>query len=331
MGTSISSESPATSIASPTLSARGPGSSSAKPPRRSSLHRTNSESGNVHSSGSRSVEARARAAHHKMMTVTKTRSSRSTMHSPANGTPHLERSTSTASSLDSVSAVGGPTAAGGTKFCDILPFDRDADDDRLQLVCTLVHTADLSGHAYVSTVSRNWNARILSEFRAQATKERAQGLPVAPFMANLDTPLQCARLQLSFVSNIVLPLWRSVSELLPGLAEPLANLNSVRLGFEAETMRYERQAEAAAAAANATRALTPPSTALHISVSKPALPPAPEPAAPAPAPAPAPVPVAVAPTTPLMPTAFYPSSLAQQRSIDADAVLPSPSNRAAHA
>ena len=43
-------------------------------------------------------------------------------------------------------------------------------------------------------------------------------------MAQLDTPKAVARLQLSFVANIVLPLWLRMAELLPGLHEPLENL-----------------------------------------------------------------------------------------------------------
>jgi high affinity cGMP-specific 3',5'-cyclic phosphodiesterase 9 len=120
---------------------------------------------------------------------------------------------------------------------EALPFDRNRDEDRAELVAVIVHTSDLSGQAYPSACARNWSNRVLHEFRAQAAKERAQGLPVAPFMAALDTPLQCARLQLSFVANIVLPLWQRVAELLPGLGEPLSNLQSARLWFEAEVSK----------------------------------------------------------------------------------------------
>ena len=113
------------------------------------------------------------------------------------------------------------------------------EDERAELVSILVHTADLSGQAYPVGVAMNWNSRILAEFRSQAEKERAQGLPVAPVMAALDTPLACARLQLSFVSNIVQPLWQRVAELLPGLDTPLANLQAVRDLYDAHVKMHE--------------------------------------------------------------------------------------------
>lgn len=125
-------------------------------------------------------------------------------------------------------------------------FDRTAEDERGELVAVLVHTADLSGQAYPLPVARNWNNRILGEFRAQAAKERERGLPVAPVMASLDTPLACARLQLSFVSNIVQPLWHRLADLLPGLEAPLGHLQAVRDMYEGtvnDHMAAEEQAQ----------------------------------------------------------------------------------------
>jgi len=149
----------------------------------------------------------------------------------------------------------GSEAALQLRYADVLPFDRARDDERNELVAVIVHTADLSGQAYPRATSNNWSARIICEFRNQASKERSQGLPVAPFMAALDTPLQCARLQHSFVKNIVLPLWQRVAELLVNLSEPMENLNGSRLGFEFEETRAEKaEAEAKAAAAVAASA-----------------------------------------------------------------------------
>lgn len=105
---------------------------------------------------------------------------------------------------------------------------------------TLVHAADLSGQAYPPAVARQWGERVVREFREQAAKERRHGLPVAPFMAELDTPSQVAKLQLSFIDNVVLPLWEAVSELLPGLRDPLDNLYANRLANEAALLAAER-------------------------------------------------------------------------------------------
>lgn len=207
-----------------------------------------------------------------------------------------------------------------------LPFDRDSLDDRTELVMTIVHTADLSGQAYPSAVSRNWNARILAEFRSQAAKERSMGLPVAPFMANLDTAMACSKLQQSFVANIVIPLWQRVSDLLPGLGEPLYNLNASRLMFEAEIIRLERERTASINSTNAnggganSRSSSPPTTAAPPAASRPpltavaALPAAPAPAVPPPPPL----------AAPLVPPRFVPSAIFNRSpSIEADALAES--------
>ena len=161
----------------------------------------------------------------------------------------------------SLPPLASPAALPAPPPVEVLPFDRNKEDDRNALVSTIVHLADLSGQAYPGGVSTNWSARILAEFRAQAAKERTQGLPTAQFMATLDTPLQCARLQHSFVSNIVLPLWLRVSDLLPGLAEPVANLQSARAMFEAQAARYEAATAAGAGVAAAPAAAAAPAVA----------------------------------------------------------------------
>jgi hypothetical protein len=107
-------------------------------------------------------------------------------------------------------------------------------------------SADLSGQAYGTKVSRQWGDRIVAEFRQQAEKERAAGLPVMQFMAELDTPHQIAKLQHSFITNITLPLWQRLSELFSGLEEPVANLQSNRLLQEAELVKYPAAASRSA-------------------------------------------------------------------------------------
>lgn len=121
------------------------------------------------------------------------------------------------------------------------PFDRHSDPDRLHLIAVLVHTADLSGQAYPREASLNWSARVMVEFEAQAAAERHRGLPVAPFMQALDLPLSACRLQLSFITNIVMPLWQRVADVLPGLDQPLANLEWGRRHYEDNVSKLQRE------------------------------------------------------------------------------------------
>ena len=117
-----------------------------------------------------------------------------------------------------------------------LPYDVTSESDRNELVAALVHTADLSGQAYAPHVATNWSARILKEFSDEANAARALGLPVPHFMAAIEEPLAGARVQLSFVTNVLMPLWQRMAELLPGPAmdAPLANLAAARRLYEDE-------------------------------------------------------------------------------------------------
>jgi hypothetical protein len=100
----------------------------------------------------------------------------------------------------------------------------------------------LSGQAYPLRIARNWGERIVMEFNQQAEKERREGLPVAPFMADLTSKTQVAKLQLSFIENITLPLWQRLDDLVVDDVEtPLRNMLSNRLYFEAELLAVEQQ------------------------------------------------------------------------------------------
>jgi hypothetical protein len=121
-----------------------------------------------------------------------------------------------------------------------LAFDPSSDTERSELVSVLVHLADLSGQSRPEKQRLNWGARIVAEFRHQAIKEKTLGLPVTPFMHALETPIQAARLQMTFVSNIVLPLFRAVQAcglLDDGEEGPITNLIKAECNYKEEEVR----------------------------------------------------------------------------------------------
>ena len=150
-----------------------------------------------------------------------------------------------------------------------LAFDSSSLEDRLELVEALVHTADLGGQAYTAAVAAEWSTRVIQEFEQQAAKERREGLPVAPFMASLGTPLAGLKTQLSFLNNIMSPLWTAVGDLLPGLDSPLANINANRAHYQMSIVRLESTGEADGGAAHATGKMpAAPSIALSSAASE---------------------------------------------------------------
>lgn len=129
-------------------------------------------------------------------------------------------------------------------------FDPNKPDDR-QLVCaTLIHAADLSGQVYKSvTLAQEWERRISLEFQSQAAKEAHLGLPVAPFMTNLDDVAHRARLQISFIDFVLTPLWKAVARTFPPLRPCLDNMAKNRRHYEELAQRIEVARAAAQAAA----------------------------------------------------------------------------------
>ena len=106
----------------------------------------------------------------------------------------------------------------------------------------LVHCADLSAHTFPREISLAWSARISEEFSNQVREEELLGLPITPFMAGLDKPLARAKLQATFLSRVVVPLWRALAALADGkLDEPLYNVDGNATHYVSECERLVRE------------------------------------------------------------------------------------------
>ena len=103
-------------------------------------------------------------------------------------------------------------------------FDVDSDEDRLELMTIVVHSADLSNPTNPKfDMTRQWCHRVCEEFSRQAVKEKSLGLPVSPFMEGLNTEQDIAKLQIGFVNYVILPLWKVVGVLFPNAAQQEIN------------------------------------------------------------------------------------------------------------
>jgi high affinity cGMP-specific 3',5'-cyclic phosphodiesterase 9 len=86
-----------------------------------------------------------------------------------------------------------------------------------QLCMVLIKVADISNEARPMDVAEPWLDRLLQEFFAQSAAEKAEGLPVTPFM----DPDKISRTgsQVRFIGLVLLPLFEALGELLPELTE----------------------------------------------------------------------------------------------------------------
>jgi dual 3',5'-cyclic-AMP and -GMP phosphodiesterase 11 len=121
---------------------------------------------------------------------------------------------------------------------DPASFDSSKEHDRLQLVSLLVHSADLSAQTLPTHIATVWEQRISLEFEEQAKAEAARGLPVAPFMQNLENAQHRAKLQVNFIGFVLEPWWKNVTRLFPGLRDCWTNLSANKRHFEVRGCRY---------------------------------------------------------------------------------------------
>lgn len=98
----------------------------------------------------------------------------------------------------------------------------------------LIHSADLSNPVLPAfSVVQKWAVMVCSEFTAQVQREKAAGLPFAPHMDGLATPLAIAKLQVGFIGYVVSPLWTSVAAGMTELAPCVENMTRNRAAWQA--------------------------------------------------------------------------------------------------
>lgn len=90
------------------------------------------------------------------------------------------------------------------------PFDKSKDAERQWLIDAIVHSADLSAQTLPTCVAKTWEEKISMEFESQAKEEEALGIPVAPFMQNLNNGMHRAKLQANFIEFVLEPWWRGL-------------------------------------------------------------------------------------------------------------------------
>ncbi|XP_013880548.1 cAMP-specific 3',5'-cyclic phosphodiesterase 4B [Austrofundulus limnaeus] len=83
--------------------------------------------------------------------------------------------------------------------------------DRMQVLCNMVHCADLSNPTKPLDVYRQWTDRIMDEFFHQGDRERERGMEISPMCDKHTASVE--RTQVSFIDYIVHPLWETWADL----------------------------------------------------------------------------------------------------------------------
>ncbi len=112
------------------------------------------------------------------------------------------------------SKLGEIAAASAPNGC-IMPNLLNAEEKKT-VFTSIVHAADLANPTMPTKACYDWAHRVVEEMYAQGKLEEKGGYTVAPFMKHPPTHLnEFAKLQISFVSYIVSPLWKAMAAIWP--------------------------------------------------------------------------------------------------------------------
>jgi 3'5'-cyclic nucleotide phosphodiesterase len=131
-----------------------------------------------------------------------------------------------------------------------IPFSKKNPDDRLLLAGFVLHSADVGAQTQARHLALQWTERCLDEFSAQGKKEEALGLPLTPYMQNLDDELTRHKIQAGFVGGIVIPLWSAIAQCFPGLQYATNQAISMKNYYNERAALISEQRDASAASSS---------------------------------------------------------------------------------
>mmetsp|Transcript_3884 Transcript_3884/g.8599 ORF Transcript_3884/g.8599 Transcript_3884/m.8599 type:complete len:165 (-) Transcript_3884:35-529(-) len=97
------------------------------------------------------------------------------------------------------------------------------------LMKTLLHLSDISNPAKPINVATMWAQKVLEEFFQQGDLEASAGLPISPQCDRNGTSLP--KSQAAFISFVVLPAYKALSELLPRIGETVVPVLEANLVY----------------------------------------------------------------------------------------------------
>ncbi|KAI9202505.1 cGMP phosphodiesterase [Polychytrium aggregatum] len=94
-------------------------------------------------------------------------------------------------------------------------FNIEDQDQRNLLVQMIIKCADISNEVRPTEVAEPWVDCLLEEFFAQSDREKAEGLPTAPFMDR--EKVTKAGAQVGFIGFVMIPLYELTAKVLPNM------------------------------------------------------------------------------------------------------------------
>ena len=75
----------------------------------------------------------------------------------------------------------------------------------------IIHGCDLYSSTKQFSVARQWSSKINNEFTLQTQDEEKLGLPITPYMRDLNKPAVLAKAEIGFIKFIQRPIWNTLN------------------------------------------------------------------------------------------------------------------------
>jgi len=112
-------------------------------------------------------------------------------------------------------------------------------DDKLLMLGTLLHAADVSNPTKAQDMMLGWTSRLLKEFWAQGDEEARLGFPMSPLCDRATGSTSVPKGQLGFVMFVISPFYKIIAEVIDETKEAMDSL--------AKNVEYWKEKDAAGA------------------------------------------------------------------------------------
>lgn len=122
--------------------------------------------------------------------------------------------------------IPGPTTPGAARTgSDHSLFTKqEMLDDKLLLLSSVLHAADISNAVKSIESYTKWTQRVLDEFWMQGDQERRLGLPISPLCDRVSGIHNVPSTQIGFMNFVVSPMYESLLKIIDDLEGCLANM-----------------------------------------------------------------------------------------------------------
>jgi hypothetical protein len=150
-------------------------------------------------------------------------------------------------------------AAGNAEYP--VPSCLNDPNNRLLLLETILHAADLSNPLKPKAVYKKWVDRVTDEFFSQGDKELELGLPASPMCDRESTNIP--KMQMGFIDFVITPFYTTIFKLFPSDLIPMATNLEENYAYYAHLRMAEEPKEAAQLTENIKKIQSKIHTALN--------------------------------------------------------------------